>query len=191
MEWAYRIDWQALAGFTNAGAIVVVAIIAGSKFDEWKKQFRYRRNAERAERALLAFYEAEQAIGEVRSPMSFAHESDRAREELDAADPDRQSIQAQIFFHRLFDRQEKWDAVVSELAPIRFGFGPDTSDALREILKVTRSIQVAAQMYPGTEDGEFRQKLERDFWKTNDQDELSVRLVQAREKLEKAFEEFT
>lgn len=190
MEWACGIDWQALAGFANAIAIVVVALIAGSKFDDWKRQFRYRRRAETAERALLAVYEAEQALNQVRSPMAFAAERQQAVENIGTPNPSERLIQGRVIWDRIAANRDKWDAVVAEFSSVRFGFGEDAENALREVIRQVRIVQVAAEMYGDTDDQDFRRKLERDFWKINDEDEVSSNVAAARQNAEVIFSQY-
>lgn len=191
MEWACQIDWQAVALFAQAGAVFGAAVIASLKFDDWRKQFSYQRKAECAENALHAFYEAEDALSRVRSPLASGHENEKAREALEIDNPTRRQIQAQLSWNRIVEEREKWDAVIAQLAPTRIRFGMQTEQYLRGFLAQLRAVQVGVQMYAETEDREFRQKIEREFWYINDLDDVSIGVARAREGLEESFKEFT
>jgi len=195
-EWVYRTDWQAWATFgagaLNAFAIFLAARFASSKFDDWRKQ----RRSEKAELILEAFYEAEEALSQVRSPMSTAGEADRAREGIEEENPTRKQIIAQVGWNRMLDRSEKWQAIIDLLASARVVFGTEIYTALRNFLGARKRVEVALQMYTDIQNPiEFDRTMEADFWyigaqNQNPPDRVSEDIESAKKQLEEALKPF-
>lgn len=92
---------QGVGALAQAAAIGFAAYIASDTYKGWRKQKLSERRIEQAERILTAAYKARRALGQVRSPMMWAHEMNAAEELLKAKEfwptfsPDRGSV-AQI-----------------------------------------------------------------------------------------------
>lgn len=86
--WALETDWAAWGSMIQAGAAVVMMVIAGLGLNTWKKQLKGTKEQDLAEEVLTATYRFVEALRQVRSPFVPGAELDavvRRHGESDAA----------------------------------------------------------------------------------------------------------
>ncbi|MCL4409458.1 MAG: hypothetical protein M1356_03920 [Gammaproteobacteria bacterium] len=169
----------------------------------WKHEFVGKRRIELAETVLALFYEAEDAIREIRSPFSFVGEgSSRKRSEGERQEESQLLDQAYV----VFERYQKREKLFAELKAMRYrcmaSFGQKAAEPFDEISKILHEIFVSARMLGShywprqgrapMSDDEFQKHLEQMekheavYWYMGeDKDEISPRVKQAVSKMEK------
>lgn len=126
-------------------AIAAISFVMG--ITAWKREFIGKRKIELAESLLALFYEAEDAIKEIRNPFSYVGEGKtrkRSENELEAQSEwlDRAYI--------VFERYQKREELFAQLRATKYramaSFGAKASEPFDEISKILREIFLAANM---------------------------------------------
>lgn len=182
-----------MAQYITAVSVAIAALSFWAGVSAWKREFVGKRRIELAESMLALFYEAEDAIREIRSPVGSAgegktrqrgpHETEEASELLDNA-------------YVAFERYQKREQLFAQIRATRYrfmaAFGPSASKPCDELNRVVRDVLVAARMLgshywprqgcvPMTED-EFqrhREEMHRHeavFWSIGDDDQIAGRV---------------
>lgn len=181
-------------------AIAALAFVAG--INAWRREFVGKRRIELAENVLALFYEAQDAIREIRNPFGFVGEgSTRKRSDLEREEEARILDQAYV----VFERAQKREKLFAELRSIKYRFmatfGAQTSESFDEINMIMNEIFSAAhilgtfywkrQGHVQMSEEEFNnhleqmQKYEAIFWSHSDRrDEITPRVQRAVEKIE-------
>jgi hypothetical protein len=191
---------MAIADVITAISVSVAAIAFVVGINAWKREFVGKRHIELAETVLALFYEAEDAIRQIRNPFSFVGEgSTRKRSDHEFEDEAKLLDQAYVVFER-YQKQEK---LFAELRSMKYrvmaAFGSSAGEPFDELNKILNEIFASAQMlgthywkrqgrvHMGKE--EFQAHLEQMhkheavFWIMGD-DEISPRVHYAVEKIE-------
>jgi hypothetical protein len=181
-------------------AIAAIAFVAG--INAWRREFVGKRRIELAETVLALFYEAEDAIREIRNPFSFADEGKtRQRSEYEAEEVATLLDRAYI----VFERYQKREKLFAELRSVRYRvmatFGSKAGEPFDEVMKVLNEIFASANIL-GTyywrrqgrvqmKEDEFQEHLrqmhkhEAIFWFMGENDdEITPRVRRAVERME-------
>ena len=181
-------------------ATAAIAFVVG--VDAWKREFVGKRRIELAETVLALFYEAEEAIREIRNPFSFAGEGKtRQRSEHEIEEETTLLDRAYI----VFERYQKREKLFAELRSIKYRvmatFGSNAGEPFDEVMKVLNEIFASANVL-GTyywrrqgrvqmKEDEFQEHLkqmhkhEAIFWFMGENDdEITPRVRHAVEKIE-------
>lgn len=181
-------------------ATAAIAFVVG--VNAWKREFVGKRRIELAENVLALFYEAQDAIREIRNPFSYnsegktrkrsEHEIEEEAELLDRA-------------HIVFERYQKREKLFAELRSIKYRvmatFGSTAGESFDELNKVLNEIFASANIlgtYYWRRQGrvamkpdEFQEHLkqmhkhEAIFWFMGEEDdEITPRIQHAVEKIE-------
>lgn len=131
----------------TAVSVLIGALAFLSGVSAWKREFVGKRRIELAESVLAVFYEAEDAIREIRSP--FSHEGEgrsRKRSRNETEEESRILDQAYV----VFERYQKREQLFAQLRSMRYrfmaAFGAEAGEPFEEVARVVREILVAAQM---------------------------------------------
>lgn len=168
----------------------------------WKREFVGKRRIELAENVLALFYEAQDAIREIRNPFSFVGEgSSRQRSEGEREEESQLLDQAYV----VFERYQKREKLFAELKSMRYrcmaSFGAAASEPFNDISNILHEIFVSARMlgshyWPrqgrvAMSEEEFEkhldqmQKHEAVYWYMgDDKDQISPRVKEAVSKME-------
>jgi len=107
-------------GWAEAITAVSAAVTAGSVvwgISAWRREYVGKRQIELAESVLELFYEAEDAIREIRSPFSFTGEgSTRKKGEHESEEESRSLNNAYV----VFERYQKREKLFAELRSLRY-----------------------------------------------------------------------
>ena len=162
------IDWGATGDlFSGIGttlgavAVIVTATKAADTFKQWKAQTLGGRKIEQAERILTATYEAKDALEYARGVMTWAHELDKAREEVSklarwsASTKNEQDrlIHAQARINRLNTISDKQKPLVECMPMGKALFGDELHKALTDFHHQFWVLQTYIEAYVDDERG--------------------------------------
>ncbi len=136
-----------MADIISALGVLVAAITFAAGVSAWKREFIGERRIELAESVLAQFYEAEDAVKDIRNPFSFVGEGNtRQRSEGERQEESTLLDQAYVVFER-YKRHEK---LFSHLRSMRYQcmatFGPKAAEPFNELFDVMNKIFSAARM---------------------------------------------
>jgi hypothetical protein len=128
-------------------SILLAALIGAYGFDSWRREHTGKRRIELAEDALANFYEARDAIAQIRNPGSFSDETkDVVRGESESEEQFRARKNASIVFVRYNAQRE----LFSKIHALRYRFmaqiGPESAKPFDDLHKVVNEIFLAARM---------------------------------------------
>ncbi|WP_417609136.1 hypothetical protein [Parasphingorhabdus sp.] len=146
----------------------------------WRSERIGGRHIELAEESLIQFYEVENALNVIRSPMSWSSETDPR--EVDEGESRAQKYAKDIAFttfKRMELSQETFSKFYATSLKVKAVLGPEYHEPFTVIRKCYGEVRVSAQMlfqtpFEGYEDSEFRQKLEQDVWNMERTDPQSI-----------------
>lgn len=186
----------------QAISVIIAAITIIVGVNAWKREFVGKRRIELAENVLTLFYEAQDAIREIRNPFSFVGEgSSRKRSEHESEDEAKILDTAYV----VFERYHKREKLFAELRAMKYKFmatfGSDAGEPFVEIDYVINDILSAAYIlgrYYWQRQGRIKiseeefqkhlegmRKFESKIWTLNfDNDVISQRVQNAVEKIE-------
>lgn len=191
-----------MADMISAVSALVAALSFLAGVSAWKREYVGKRRIELAESVLAMFYEAEDAIREIRNPSSFSGEGG-TRKRADGEREEESQLLDQAYV--VFERYHKREQLFAQLRSLRYrfmaAFGASAAEPFDELTKVLRDIFFAARML-GTrywprqgrvqmspdERSKHLDKMHRQeavFWYMGeDQDEISPRIREAVRKVE-------
>lgn len=126
-------------------AIAALSFVVG--ISAWKREFVGKRRIELAESVLALFYEAEDAIREMRNPFSSSEEgSTRKRAENELAEESELLDQAYVVIERYKKREKLFAQLRSMKYRVMASFGEDSGEPFNELNRVLNEIFTAARM---------------------------------------------
>jgi len=180
-------------------AISAIAFVLG--VNAWRREHIGKKRIELAEKILAHYYEASDAIHEIRNPFSYAGEgSTRQRSKNETEEESEILDKAYV----IFERYKKRDKFFSELLSMKYQamavFGSDIKEPFDEISKILNEIFGAARILGSyywqrqgrvnMDNERFKNHQERmeyyesKFWYQGEEDEITKRLNGAIEKIE-------
>lgn len=175
-------------------SVAIAAISFVSGVSAWKREFIGKRQIELAESVLAMFYEAEDAIREIRNPSSYTDEG-KSRKRADFEREEESQLLDQAYV--VFERYQKREKLFAELRSIKYRFmatfGSQAGEPFKEMDKILNEVFISARML-GTHywrrqgrvqmsDEEFQKHLdamhkhEAVFWYMGeDEDTISLRM---------------
>lgn len=192
---------------TIADAITAVSVaIAAFAFvwgvNAWRREFVGKRRIELAESVLAQFYEAEEAIRDIRNPFSYVGEG-KTRQRAENESPEDAALLDRAYI--VIERYKKHEKLFADMRAMRYrvmaSFGADAAESFNEVWGAISEIFGAAEMlgmhywhsqsqFSTKEDDlqEFRKqrhKFEAIFWLMGEKDdEITPRVRHAVEKFE-------
>ena len=126
-------------------AIAAISFVVG--VSAWKREFVGKRRIELAESVLALFYEAEDAIREIRNPFSFGGEGNtRKRAEGEREEESRLLDQAYVVFERYEKREKLFAQLRSMKYRVMASFGASAGEPFNELNIAINKIFMAARM---------------------------------------------
>lgn len=126
-------------------AIAAVSFVVG--VSAWKREFVGKRRIELAESVLALFYEAEDAIREIRNPVSFSDEGKTRKRAEGERDEESKLLDSAYV---VFERYEKREKLFAQLRSMKYrvmaSFGEGAGEPFNELNKVINEIFIAARM---------------------------------------------
>jgi len=181
-------------------AISAIAFVAG--INAWRREFIGKRRIELAEDVLALFYEAQDAIREIRNPFSFGGEGKtRKRDENEREEEAQLLDQAYVVFERYQKREKLFAELRSMKYRVMATFGSNAGEPFDEISRILNEIFSSARIL-GTfywkrqgrmqrmSEEEFQKHLEQMnkheavFWYMGEEDEITPRVQSAVGKVE-------
>lgn len=141
-------------------AIAATAFVAG--INAWQREFVGKRRIELAETVLALFYEAQDAIREIRNPFSFGGEgATRKRSENDGKEESELLNQAYVVFERYQKREKLFAELRSMKYRVMAAFGSSAGEPFDDLSKIINEIFSSAQIL-----GTF-------YWRKQDREDMS------------------
>jgi len=191
-----------IADIITAVSVAVAALAFVVGINAWRREFVGKRRIELAEDVLALFYEAQDAIREIRNPFSYGGEGKtRKRSEHEIEEEGQFLDQAYV----VFERYQKREKLFAELRSLKYRlmatFGSHAGEPVDELYKIVNEIFSAANIL-GTyywkrqgrvhmSEEEFQKhlgqmnKYEAIFWFMGEEnDEITPRVQLAVEKIE-------
>jgi hypothetical protein len=136
-----------MADVISSVSVLIAALSFVAGVSAWKREFVGKRRIELAESVLAMFYEAEDAIREIRNPFSFGGEGKtRKRAENEREEESQLLDQAYV----VFERYQKREQFFAQLRSMRYrymaAFGSSAAEPFDELAKVLNEIFIAARM---------------------------------------------
>ena len=191
-----------MADLISAISVLIAALTFLGGVSAWKREFIGKRRIELAESILALFYEAEDAIREIRNPSLSVGEGSTRQRAVGEREEESQILDKA---HVVFERYQKREKLFAQLRSMRYrcmaAFGSSVAEPFNELSTILNEIFVAAHML-GThywprqgrvamDDAQFEkhleqmQKHEAVFWfMGEEQDQISPRVRSAVEKME-------
>ncbi len=130
---SHRENWQIVASFANAIAILIAAWIARNSFNSWRDQRLQERKIDLADKCLASVYHCELAFDEMRSrSISFPKEYD----EIYGA-----KASSQAYLDRMSRYNDAFDNIYSLLGPAKAVFGTDAHTAIKSFLFLRNELR--------------------------------------------------
>lgn len=178
-------------------SVTVAAIAFVTGVFAWKREFVGKRRIDLAESVLALFYEAEDAIREIRNPFSFGGEGNtRKRSEHEREEESHLLDEAYV----VIERYQKREQLFAQLRSMKYRFmatcGAVAGEPFDELTKVLNEIFIAAQVlsryWPRRGRGsmtpdafQIMQSQEAVFWYMGDEkDAIGPRVRSAVQKVE-------
>jgi len=136
-----------LADYITSISVLISAIAFVVGVNAWKREYIGRRRIELAENVLALFYEAQDAIREIRSPFGYYGEgATRTHSENETEEETRRLDNAFV----VFERYKKKEKLFAELHSLRYRFratfGTNSSEPFLELNIIIREIFEAARL---------------------------------------------
>lgn len=146
----------------------------------WRSERIGGRHIELAEEALIQFYEVENALNVIRSPMSWSSETDQR--EIIEGESNSQKHGRDIAFttmKRMELSQETFNKFYATSLKVKAVLGPEYHEPFSVIRKCYGEVRTSAHMlfrtpFEGYQDNKFKQKLEHDVWNIERTDPESI-----------------
>lgn len=136
-----------MADFISALGVLIAALTFSAGISAWRREFIGKRRIELAETVLALFYEAEDAIRDIRNPFSHVGEGN-TRQRGDGERPEESKLLDQAYV--VFERYKRHKKLFSQLRSKRYQcmatFGPNAVDPFNEVSDVMNRIFSAARM---------------------------------------------
>ena len=128
-------------------SVAIAAISFTVGISAWRREFVGKRRIELAESVLALFYEAEDAIREIRNPFSYAGEGrTRKRSENEQEEAAELLDQAYVVFERYRNKEKLFAELRSMKYRVMATFGSETGAPFDELSKVLNEIFSSAEI---------------------------------------------
>lgn len=174
---------SALSDLGVAGAAIFAAWQGIKSLGVWRNERLGSRKIEIAEEALTQFFKVDHALKAIRSPIGSASESDDR--EAGAAESAAEK-NGRDLGHATWKRMQSYADLFQEFyttsLKLKVYFGDEIYEECEKVRMAHHRIRVAAQMmfntpYDGYQDQKFREKLERDIWNMESEDDESIEQI--------------
>jgi hypothetical protein len=132
--------------FLTALSVLIAALSFVFGVTAWSREFRGKRRMEMAENVLAMFYEAQEAIKDIRSPASYVGEGN-TRPRIEGETDEEQKIRDSGFIP--FERYKRHEELFSKLRSTKFAFmamfGTDEAISFNELTSVVNQVLFAGR----------------------------------------------
>ena len=133
--------------FISSIAVLIAALTFIAGVSAWRREFVGKHHMELAESVLAMFYEAADAIRQIRNPCSFVGEgTTRKRAENELAEDSRLLDQANIVFERYQKRKTLFSQIGAKRYRVMAMFGPSAKEPFDELDAIINEVLNAARM---------------------------------------------
>lgn len=128
-------------------SVIVGALALISGIRAWKREYIGKRKIELAEDTLMLFYQARDAISEIRNPFgSIGEGSSRQKAEHETETETKILNQAYVVFERFKKQEEIFNKLQSTRYRFMARFGRENEEPFIELNKILKDIFIAANM---------------------------------------------
>lgn len=135
----------------NAGAIATLAGVAMALYglNRWKREYRFKRNSELLEEALVLFYQAEHAIGYLRNGFIFSSDLNDFEFPSELEDGySKEKYKSTYTIQKRFDeKQHIFNKLYAIELRVRARFGDESIEAFSLIRTKVKELLLAAREY--------------------------------------------
>lgn len=136
-----EIDWSLFFDIVKSVSIIIASIVAVYGINSWRRETKWKRKYELAEEVLSLFYEVQEAISIIRSPLGYSGEG-QTRKRTENEDPKDTEVLDRAY--TVIERYEKNKDPFNKLRAIKFRFkavfGKETAKPFNRIAKLTNKI---------------------------------------------------
>ena len=130
----------------KAISIILASIVAIYGINSWRRELRCKRKIELAEETLVLFYQAFDAINNMRFPGSFGHEG-KSREKEEGESDDVKKVRDNAYV--LVERYKTYEEIFSRIKSLRYRFmvifGKDCGEPFERIGKLINRLFLSAR----------------------------------------------
>ncbi len=176
-------------------AVILASLVASGAViygvNAWRREYIGKRKLELAEEVLALFYEARDAISQIRNPFSFGGEGSTRNADPNESPEEKQiNDNAYVVFERYNKRQEPFNKLYSMRYRYMAQFGKDTAKPFDELNKIVNNIFSSSRMLSHhwkqqghrqwKDDKEFQQHLtqmrkhEAIFWEMDPEEDTII-----------------
>ncbi len=102
-----KIDWNLLLDIIKSISIIIASIVAVYGIDSWRRETKWKRKYELAEEALSLFYEIQDAISIIRSPLGYVGEGKSRKRDKNEREEDSEILdRAYVVIERFENNKE-------------------------------------------------------------------------------------
>lgn len=194
---------EALAEFLASLSLIIACWTAIIGINAWRREFMGKRKIELAEEVLALFYEIEDALRDIRNPMSYVGEGSTREKQEDETEKDTANRNRAFVVYERYRRHQDKVAHLRSLkyrCMARFENGADAAEPFDDMVKIFNELFFAAQILPdywqrqGTftdRDEEFKAHLKEKWefesviWAGRKEDTFTPKIIAMIEKAEK------
>ncbi len=141
------IDWGLILDILKSISIIIASGVAIYGINSWRRETKWRRKYELAEDTLSLFYEVQDAIETIRSPISYSGEG-KSRKQLDNEKPEDSDVLDMAY--TVIERFEKNNGPFYKLRALKYRFitifGVESEKPFNDIVKLTNKILSASNL---------------------------------------------
>lgn len=146
------IDWKATFEIFESLSVIIAAIVALYGIDSWRREVKWKRRYELAEETLSLFYEIQDVISVIRSPMSTSNEGKTRKRDENESEEDAELLD-QAF--TVIERYEKHKEPFHKLRAIKYRFitvfGRESEKPFNDVIdlinKIIRASNILGRRY--------------------------------------------
>lgn len=142
-----EIDWKLLFDIIKSLSIIIASGAAVRGINSWRRELKWKRKYELAEEVLSLFYEVQESVSIIRSPLSSTNEG-KSRKRLENEKPEDTKTLDQAYV--VVERFEKYNEPFHKIRAIKYRFisvfGKGSKKPFNDIIQLTNKILRASNI---------------------------------------------
>jgi hypothetical protein len=140
-----EIDWNLLFDIVKSISIIIASIVAIYGINSWRREIKWKRKYELAEEALSLFYEVEDAISIIRSPLSSNSEGTTRKQGENERNEDTEILdRAYVVIERFENNKEPFFKLRALKYRFITLFGKESEKYFNDVIKLTNKIMTVS-----------------------------------------------
>lgn len=142
-----HIDWNIAFDLLQSLSIIIASSVAINGINSWRREVRWKSQYELAEEVLSLFYEVQETISIIRSPLIFEKEG-RTRKKIENENPKDTEIldRANIVLERFEKNKEPFYKLRALKYRFITVFGKETESPFKDLIKLMNEIITASKI---------------------------------------------